>query len=79
MPEKGEGGLASPAGWPRLADIRGDSACLNRFAADIMGSYTHYPLIVILLCFLPSVLVAFDLTLILVGFAFFAQFQSERS
>ena len=38
MPEKGEGGAASPVRWPQLAVIRGDSACLNRFAADIMGS-----------------------------------------
>ena len=44
MPEKGGGGAASPVRWPPLAVIRGDSDCLNRFSADIMGSYTHYPL-----------------------------------
>jgi hypothetical protein len=43
MPERGGVGAARPCWPPRLAVIDPVSACLNGFAADIMGSYTHYP------------------------------------
>ena len=35
-------GKAEPAGSARLTGIRGDSACPSSFAADVMGSCTHY-------------------------------------